>query len=286
MWVIFAFLAAVFSGLSVIFQKQGMNGKPQQISAMSNTAGLAAMLLAVCMDGSIRERGGLSSQSWWLIIASGGVQALSWLTYFLALKDARVNVMMALDKVNIVAAMLLSHYILGEAITAWMIVGCTLILLGSAVMANIRSGIHGKPHDRQWMIWAVVSPCLQALANVLAKMDTSPTDPDLSAMLRTLVVVAVLWGCSFVCEGHPDCRRMLSGRAGINLLLGGAMVGISYIFMYRAIYDGINAVVTPIVKTNFLISTAAAFLFLHEKFSKRDAVGFLAVAIGVLLFLV
>lgn len=64
------------------------------------------------------------------------------------------------------------------------------------------------------------------------------------------------------------------------------MVGISYIFMYRAIYDGINAVVTPIVKTNFLISTAAAFLFLHEKFSKRDAVGFLAVAIGVLLFLV
>ena len=54
MWVIFAFLAAVFSGLSVIFQKQGMNGKPQQISAMSNTAGLAAMLLAVCMDGSIR----------------------------------------------------------------------------------------------------------------------------------------------------------------------------------------------------------------------------------------
>ena len=81
-------------------------------------------------------------------------------------------------------------------------------------------------------------------------------------------------------------QKMLAGRAGVNLLIGGAMVGISYIFMYQAIHDGINSVVTPIVKTNFLISTVAARVFLHEKIGKKGVLGFVAVSIGVLMFLI
>ena len=78
---------------------------------------------------------------------------------------------------------------------------------------------------------------------------------------------------------------MVSGRMGFNLLMGGVMIGISYIFMYQAIHDGINAVVAPIVKMNFLISTAAACIFLHEKISKAGIVGFAAVFGGVMMFL-
>ena len=51
-------------------------------------------------------------------------------------------------------------------------------------------------------------------------------------------------------------------------------------------YDGINSVVTPIVKTNFLISTVAARVFLHEKIGKKGVLGFVAVSIGVLMFLI
>lgn len=286
MWVILAFLSALFSGFSVIFQKQGMNGKTMQISAMSNTAGLITMVITVCFSGSLAQIGSITGMSWLLTLASGIVQALSWITYFAALKDAQVSAMMALDKVNIVVSMILSFLILNEVITGWMIVGCLLILLGSLLMTGTDPSAAAQPGGRSWVAWAIISPSLQALANVLAKLDTSSADANLISALRTTVVVVVLWLVSLLREGKPDVQKMLAGRAGVNLLIGGAMVGISYIFMYQAIHDGINSVVTPIVKTNFLISTVAAHVFLHEKIGKKGVLGFVAVSIGVLMFLI
>lgn len=286
MWVILAFLSALFSGFSVIFQKQGMNGKTMQISAMSNTAGLITMVITVCLSGSLAQIGSITGMSWLLTLASGIVQALSWITYFAALKDAQVSAMMALDKVNIVVSMILSFLILNEVITGWMIVGCLLILLGSLLMIGTDPSAAAQPGGRSWVAWAIISPSLQALANVLAKLDTSSADANLISALRTTVVVVVLWLVSLLREGKPDVQKMLAGRAGVNLLIGGAMVGISYIFMYQAIHDGINSVVTPIVKTNFLISTVAARVFLHEKIGKKGVLGFVAVSIGVLMFLI
>lgn len=286
MWVILAFLSALFSGFSVIFQKQGMNGKTMQISAMSNTAGLITMVITVCFSGSLAQIGSITGTSWLLTLASGIVQALSWITYFAALKDAQVSAMMALDKVNIVVSMILSFLILNEVITGWMIVGCLLILLGSLLMTGTDPSAAAQPGGRSWVAWAIISPSLQALANVLAKLDTSSADANLISALRTTVVVVVLWLVSLLREGKPDVQKMLAGRAGANLLIGGAMVGISYIFMYQAIHDGINSVVTPIVKTNFLISTVAARVFLHEKIGKKGVLGFIAVSIGVLMFLI
>lgn len=286
MWVILAFLSALFSGFSVIFQKQGMNGKTMQISAMSNTAGLITMVITVCFSGSLAQIGSITGMSWLLTLASGIVQALSWITYFAALKDAQVSAMMALDKVNIVVSMILSFLILNEVITGWMIVGCLLILLGSLLMTGTDPSAAAQPGGRSWVAWAIISPSLQALANVLAKLDTSSADANLISALRTTVVVVVLWLVSLLREGKPDVQKMLAGRAGVNLLIGGAMVGISYIFMYQAIHDGINSVVTPIVKTNFLISTVAARVFLHEKIGKKGVLGFVAVSIGVLMFLI
>lgn len=286
MWVILAFLSALFSGFSVIFQKQGMNGKTMQISAMSNTAGLITMVITVCLSGSLAQIGSITGMSWLLTLASGIVQALSWITYFAALKDAQVSAMMALDKVNIVVSMILSFLILNEVITGWMIVGCLLILLGSLLMTGTDPSAAAQPGGRSWVAWAIISPSLQALANVLAKLDTSSADANLISALRTTVVVVVLWLVSLLREGKPDVQKMLAGRAGVNLVIGGAMVGISYIFMYQAIHDGINSVVTPIVKTNFLISTVAARVFLHEKIGKKGVLGFVAVSIGVLMFLI
>ena len=244
------------------------------------------MVITVCLSGALAQIGSITGMSWLLTLASGIVQALSWITYFAALKDAQVSAMMALDKVNIVVSMILSFLILNEVITGWMIVGCLLILLGSLLMTGTDPSAAAQPGGRSWVAWAIISPSLQALANVLAKLDTSSADANLISALRTTVVVVVLWLVSLLREGKPDVQKMLAGRAGVNLLIGGAMVGISYIFMYQAIHDGINSVVTPIVKTNFLISTVAARVFLHEKIGKKGVLGFVAVSIGVLMFLI
>ena len=55
--------------------------------------------------------------------------------------------------------------------------------------------------------------------------------------------------------------------------------------MYQAIADGIAAVVTPIVRSGFLVSTVLANIWLKERLNTRGWIGFAVVFAGVLLFL-
>lgn len=286
MWLFLALLAAVFSGLSSVFEKKGMTGKPVQCSAVANTVGLAVMVLAVLLSGAFRQLPSVPVQSWLLTIISGIVQAFSWIAYFMALRAAQVSVVMALDKLNVVVTMLLSYLILGEAITGWMVLGCCMILTGAMLLTGVSKEADAvRSSSRAWLFWAVLSPSLQALTNVLAKLDTSGTDSTLSTTLRTIIVVAILWSVALLREGQPELRRMLSGTAGFHLLLGGAMIGTAYLLLYWAISIGITSVVTPIMKMDLLVTTAAASLFLHERIGKRGSIGFVSVLVGVLLFL-
>jgi transporter family protein len=163
MWILLSVLAAVTSGISVILQKKGTSGKNVfQISAVSNTATLAVMVIVALILGSFQSIGGLTSRCWQITALSGLVLAASWITYFVALRDAEVNIMMALDKANIIAAMLLAHFMLGERITWIMICGTVLILLGTALMTETGGkGFRLWDRKNMWMFWGVVSPILQ-----------------------------------------------------------------------------------------------------------------------------
>lgn len=89
MWVLLAVLAAVTSGVSVIFQKKGTAGeKILQISALNSVAMLAVMLLVCVAGGGYTQLQAITWNCWLLTIASGVVQAASWLTYFMAMRDA------------------------------------------------------------------------------------------------------------------------------------------------------------------------------------------------------
>lgn len=286
MWLFLALLAAVFSGLSSIFEKKGMTGKPVQCSAVANTVGLAVMVLAALLSGAFRQLPAIPAESWLLTVVSGIVQSFSWIAYFMALRAAQVSVVMALDKLNVIVTMLLSYLILGEAITGWMVLGCCMILTGAMLLTGVSKEADAvRSSSRAWLFWAILSPSLQALTNVLTKLDTSETDSTLSTTLRTIIVVAVLWLVALLREGKPELRRMLSGTAGFHLLLGGAMIGMAYLLLFWAISIGITSVVTPIMKMDLLIATAAAQIFLHERISKKGGIGFLSVLTGVLLFL-
>jgi transporter family protein len=286
MWILLSVLAAVTSGISVILQKKGTSGKNVfQISAVSNTATLAVMVIVALILGSFQSIGGLTSRCWQITALSGLVLAASWITYFVALRDAEVNIMMALDKANIIAAMLLAHFMLGERITWIMICGTVLILLGTALMTETGGkGFRLWDRKNMWMFWGVVSPILQALSNIIVKLDTSNSDTTLTTTLRTAIVVVVLWAVSVFVEGPPSGIKKIGKPGMISLVSGGAVLGISFLLMYRAFYLGNAASVTPIVKANFLVSTALACIFLKERLSKRGWTGFAIVCLGIAAF--
>lgn len=285
MWIILSAIAAVTSALSVILQKSGSeNHGAIHVGALCNAAAFVTMLLAVLISGSLCHLPEISSASWMLSLLSGFVQAFSWITFFIAIKDADINAMMALDKLNIVAAMILAWFLLGEPITLIMLLGTALILVGSCWMANIHlRGLLSSRSANRWVFSAVISPILMAVSNVIAKLDISPVSTDLNSAIR-MFVVAVVVGILALFERHDPIAAKNSRKSMLSLALSGVLLGVSYLLMYRALVLGSAAAVTTIVKGSIIVTTILARIFYGEKLQPKGLLGLIMVLFGIICF--
>ena len=288
MWIIWALLAAVFSGVGVIFQKKiASTSKVLQTAAVNVVIVVITVFLAALMRGKLPELALISAKSWYLAAAAGLLQAASWIAYFLALRDANVSLFMVLDKTGIIFAMLMAALLLQEQITLVMLLGSAAILLGTGLMAAPRSGgsrIFSR--ENRWMLWALLSAFLTAATNIVIKLDASPVDVTVLTLVRMSVVAMCLCLFARIKEGPFCIFRMLGKRDRMLLFLGGAIMGLAYLCMYQALATGMASVVTAISRASFLVSTLLARIVFKERLSRKGVIGFCVVCLGVILFAV
>ena len=138
LWIIFALLSAFTAALVAIFAKIGLE------SIDTNTAtALRAVIMALFLIAFILVQGKLhdikpllaNSKALFYIVLSGIVGALSWLFYFLALKNAKVSQVVPLDRLSVVFALLLAFFILGEKISLKAGIGAALVVTGGILIA-------------------------------------------------------------------------------------------------------------------------------------------------------
>ena len=137
-WIIYALLSALAASLVAIFGKIGLQGID------TNTATtIRAVIMAFFLIGLILIQGKLhdikpillNSKALLYIVFSGIAGALSWLFYFIALKNAKVSQIVPLDRMSIVFALLLAFFILGEKISLKAGIGAALIVVGGILIA-------------------------------------------------------------------------------------------------------------------------------------------------------
>lgn len=288
MWIIWALLAAVFSGVCVIFQKKVASaGKVLQTAAINVVIVVITVFLAALMRGKLPELALLSAKSWYLAAAAGLLQAASWIAYFLALRDANVSLFMVLDRTGIIFAMLMAALFLQEKITLVMLLGSAAILLGTGLMAAPRSGgsrIFSR--ENRWMLWALMSAFLTAASNIVIKLDVSLVDVAVVTLARMSVVAVCLCLFARMKEGSFCILRMLGKRDKVLLFLSGAIMGLAYLCMYQALVTGTASAVTAITRAGFLISTLLARIVFQERLSRKGVIGFCVVCLGASLFAV
>lgn len=168
MYIVLSFLAAVTSGVAVIFQKKGTYGKNMiQISAVHLLALFVTALCVTLLKGGAVQLVSVPSRSWFLAAVSGLVQAGSWVAYFFAMEKANVSFLMVLDKTGIIVTILLAAVFLDERITLVMLLGSMLILAGTALMGDLKGAGRLLGSGNRWILWGIVSPALQAVSNIL-----------------------------------------------------------------------------------------------------------------------
>lgn len=132
-----------------------------------------------------------------------------------------------------------------------------------------------------WAIFAILSAVFAALTSILAKIGIDGVNSNLAMDIRTIVVVIMAWGVVFLTHTGNGISS-ISRKSWIFLILSGLATGASWLCYYRALQLGEASKVVPIDKLSVVITLVLAFVFLHERFTVKSAVGCLLIGAGTL----
>lgn len=133
-----------------------------------------------------------------------------------------------------------------------------------------------------WAILAVLSAVFAALTSIFAKVGIQNVDSTLATAIRTVVVVLMVWAMVFITHTQSGLSG-IDRKSWIFLVLSGLATGASWLCYYKALQLGEVSKVVPIDKLSILFTLVLAFIFLHEKFTVKSAVGTAFITIGTLI---
>ena len=145
-------------------------------------------------------------------------------------------------------------------------------------MLSIGSDIGG---GFMWAVFALLSAVFAALTSILAKVGINGVNSNLATAIRTVVVVIMAWGMVFLTKGQSGIGA-ISKKSWIFLSLSGLATGASWLCYYRALQMGSASKVVPIDKLSVVITLILAFIFLHEDFTYKSAIGSILITAGTL----
>lgn len=105
---------------------------------------------------------------------------------------------------------------------------------------------------------------------------------NLATAIRTIVVLIMAWGMVFLVGAQSGISE-ISGRSWIFLILSGLATGACWLCYYRALQLTDASKVVPIDKLSVVITLILAFVFLHEEFTAKSAIGAVLITIGTLV---
>lgn len=133
-----------------------------------------------------------------------------------------------------------------------------------------------------WAVFAVLSAVFAALTSILAKVGIDGVNSTLATAVRTAVVVLMAWGMVFLTNAQGGLGN-ISGKSWIFLILSGLATGASWLCYYKALQTGEASKVVPIDKLSVVITLVLAFVFLHENFTAKSALGAALITAGTLV---
>ncbi|WP_294613897.1 EamA family transporter [uncultured Gilliamella sp.] len=137
-WLIYALLSAITAACVAILGKIGL----QHLDANTATA-IRSIVMAIFLVGVVVVQGKLNlintflndKKALFIIALSGIAGALSWLFYFMAIKEGKVSQVAPIDKLSVVFAVVFAAILFGEKISFPAGIGVAMIAGGAILVA-------------------------------------------------------------------------------------------------------------------------------------------------------
>jgi bacterial/archaeal transporter family protein len=134
-WLVWAGLSALFAGLTAVLAKVGVRDVDSNLATAIRTSVILVFAWSVALVQNAQALGSVTRRTWLFLVLSGLATGASWLCYFRALQLGEASRVAPVDKLSVVVAMALAALFLGEHLTWRHIVGGTLIVSGTLVIA-------------------------------------------------------------------------------------------------------------------------------------------------------
>lgn len=124
--------------------------------------------------------------------------------------------------------------------------------------------------------------CICRIDIILAKIGIDGVNFNLATAIRTIVVLIMAWSMVFLVGAQSGISET-SSRSWIFLILSGLATGACWLCYYRVLQLTDASKVVPIDKLSVVITLILAFVFLHEEFTAKSAIGAVLITIGTLV---
>ena len=279
MWILYAFLAAIFSGLTTIFAKKGVKNIDSLLSTSIRTAIILIIsFLIVILFNSFEK---INIKTFIFLILSGISTALLWINYFKALDYGNVNEVTPVDKTSIVITLVLSSIFLNEKITILKIISCILIIVGTFLMVNKSE----HSNNKKWLLYAILTAIFTSVSAIISKIGLMDINPSLGNFYRTIVVFILIWLYVIIKKKQKDIIS-IKRQTWIYLIISGFTTSLSWFFYFYALKNGEASMVFPIEKLSVVVSIGLSYIILKEKMTKKSIIGLILIIIGTLILLI
>lgn len=292
MWLLYAFLSALFAGLTSILAKCGIKKTDSGVAtAIRTIVVLVFSWIMVFIVGAQGEIGSITMKTWIFLILSGLATGASWLCYFRALQIGDVNKVVPIDKSSTILSILLAVILFRESISIQKMIFVIMIAVGTFLMITKKKAAIQKNPERKakwqgsWLVYAVLSAVFASLTSILGKIGVEGIHSNLGTAIRTVVVLIMAWVVVFVTGKQATVKNIEKKEMGF-ICLSGLATGASWLCYYKALKDGVASVVISVDKLSMLIAIAFSYLVFKEKLTGKALAGLALITAGTLLMVV
>ncbi|MPR33602.1 EamA family transporter [Salmonirosea aquatica] len=137
MWIVFALLAALAAGASVVLSKAGLKNLDATLAfAIQSIFILLITWTATIWQKNLSDISSIDKRTWLFLIGAGVATTLSSLFTFRALKLGDASLVSSLERLSLVFAVLFAVLFLKEKLN-WQVVLGVLLMIGGAVLIGV-----------------------------------------------------------------------------------------------------------------------------------------------------
>jgi bacterial/archaeal transporter family protein len=136
-WLIHAFIAMLFAGVTTVVAKHGLIGISAELGIAVRTLFVFCFIMTfVAFAVPMAEVGSIRGENLLWLGISAFTTAVSWVYFYKALKEGDIATVALIDKGSVVVAVFLAWLFLKEVLTLRIVIGAAMILAGLIVISR------------------------------------------------------------------------------------------------------------------------------------------------------